>query len=349
MTSQKQSASTPSFASTMLPSAEVIEFRPAKRIARPPRGFTKVSVSKMHCSKGEQEALFWDSSCRGFGIRALKSGRRTWIYQYRDEHKRTRRIALGDVSAVGLDAARQAARQHAASVTQGANPSVERKGKKSAPSVLKVVESYLSDAKTRQRPRSYQETERQLLKHAAPLHYDRAEAVRRSDIATLLDTVSKTSGRFAANRLRAALSALWAWGMRAGLIQSDSNPVTFTPRHPERARERTLKDDELRAIWAATDGGGDYARIVRLCILTGCRRGEIGGLRWDEVLPDRLVIGAARMKAGSSHEVPLIPAIAAALPDRPESAESSVFVVGPVSLGGAKVSQCSMLSWPNPA
>jgi integrase len=277
MTSQKRSASTPSFASTVLPSAEVIKFRPVKRIAHQARGFTKVSISKMHCSKGEQEALFWDPSCRGFGMRALKSGRRTWIYQYRDEHKRTRRIALGDVSAVGLDAARQAARQHAASVTQGANPSVERKGKKNAPSVLKVIESYLPHAKTRQRARSYQETERQLLKHAAPLHHDRAETVRRSDIATLLDGVSKNSGRFAANRLRAALSALWSWGMRAGHIQSDTNPVTFTLRHPERARDRTLSDNELRAIWTATSGDGDYARIVRLCILTGCRREEIGG------------------------------------------------------------------------
>jgi integrase len=277
MTSQKRSASTPSFASTVLPSAEVIKFRPVKRIAHQARGFTKVSISKMHCSKGEQEALFWDPSCRGFGMRALKSGRRTWIYQYRDEHKRTRRIALGDVSAVGLDAARQAARQHAASVTQGANPSVERKGKKNAPSVLKVIESYLPHAKTRQRARSYQETERQLLKHAAPLHHDRAETVRRSDIATLLDGVSKNSGRFAANRLRAALSALWSWGMRAGHIQSDTNPVTFTLRHPERARDRTLSDNELRAIWTATSGDGDYARIVRLCILTGCRREEVGG------------------------------------------------------------------------
>ena len=325
MTSQKQSASTPSFASTTLPSAEVIEFRAARRTAQQPRGFTKISVSKMHCPKGKQEALFWDASCRGFGLRALGSGRRTWIYQYRDEHKRTRRIALGDVSAVGLEAARQAARQHAASVTQGANPSVERKGKKNAPSVLKVIESYLPHAKTRQRARSYQETERQLLKHATPLHHDRAEIVRRSDIATLLDGVSKNSGRFAANRLRAALSALWSWGMRAGLIVSDVNPVTFTFRHPEKARDRTLSDGELKAIWAATDADGDYMRIVRLCLFTGCRRDEIGGLRWDEVLDDRLSIGSNRMKGGTVHDVPLLPAIAAALPERPENSNGNVF------------------------
>jgi integrase len=102
-------------------------------------------------------------------------------------------------------------------------------------------------------------------------------------------------------------------------------PVAFTVRHVEKARTRTLGDDELRAIWSATEGEGDYARIVRLCMLTGCRRGEIGGLQWAEVLADRLVIGAERMKAGSEHEVPLLPAIATALPIKPESATGSVF------------------------
>jgi integrase len=325
MTSQKQSASTPYFASTVLPSAEIITLPKARQGTPPSRTFTRQIVGKMHCPKGKTEVLFWDASCRGFGLRALSSGRRTWIYQYRDEHKRTRRIALGDVSAVGLDAARQAARQHAASVTRGANPSVERKGKKSAQTVLDIIEQYLKQTKSRQRARSYKETERHLLKHAAPLHHDRAEAVRRSEIAKLLERVSGTSGPFAANRLRAALSALWSWGMRAGLIESDSNPVAFTLRHTEKARERTLTDEELKAIWAATDGDGDYARIVRLCILTGCRREEIGGLRWDEVLADRLQIGADRMKAGAAHEVPLLPEMVPLLPYRPDSPIDSVF------------------------
>jgi integrase len=325
MISQKQSASTPSFASTMLPSGNVIVLPTAKRVA-PPRGtFTKTAIAKMRCPPGKAEQLFWDRSCGGFGLRALASGRRTWIYQYRDEHMRTRRIALGDVSAVTLDAARLAARQHAASVTQGANPSAERNAKKSAASVLNVIKAYLRHAKTSQRARSYKETERHLLKHAVSLHHDRAEAIRRSDIASLLERVSNRSGPFAANRLRAALSALWSWGMRAGLIESDSNPVTFTLRHSEKARERRLSDDELRAIWITAQGSGDFARIVRLCILTGCRREEIGGFCWDEVLSDRLLISADRMKAGSTHEVPLLPEIAAALPERHEGAKGSIF------------------------
>jgi len=243
-------------------------------------------------------------------------------------------MALGNVSAVSLEAARQKARQHAASVTQGANPSADRKAKQSIPSVLSVIEPYLRHANTRQRPRSYEETERHLRKHAASLHHDRAAAVHRADIAALLDRVSETSGPIAANRLRAALSALWSWGMRAGLIECDSNPVTFTLRHPEMTRERTLSDDEIQAIWEATDGDGDYARIVHLCILTGCRRDEIGGLLWEEVQAERLLIGAGRMKGATAHEVPLLPAITDAFPDRPDDGKGSVFGRGGTGFSG---------------
>jgi len=315
MSHHEQSVAAPALASTVLPSAEVIHLP----TARPSSGsFTRASINKMHCPPGKFEALFWDTACRGFGIRALTSGRRSWIYQYRDEHRRTRRIAIGDVSAVNLDTARAVARQHAANVTQGANPSVQRKAKRSAITVLDVIEAYLRDAKTRRRPRSYKETERYLRRHAAPLHHERAETLRRQDIAKLLDRVAATSGPVAANRLRAALSALWTWGLRTGLIEADSNPVSFTLKQVEKPRERTLTDEELKAIWKATDGGGEYDRIVRLCLLTGCRREEIGGLRWDEVHDDQLKIGTERMKGGVAHEVPLLPAIVETLPVRRE-------------------------------
>ena len=321
----QRSASTLDSASTPLPNSNVITLPMAKPTRTLPRPFTKASVSKMYCPPGKSEEWFWDASCRGFGLRALPSGHRTWIYQYRNEHKRTRRMALGDVSAVSLEAARRAARQQAAKVTQGADPSAERKQRQAAASVLSLIEAYLRYAQARQRPRSFVETQRHLRKHAAPLHHERAEAVRRGDISALLDRVSKKSGASAANRCRAALSSTWSWGLRTGQIESDNNPVAFTVRNPEKPRTRTLTDDELRAIWSVTDGEGDYARIVRLCILTGCRREEIGGLQWDEVLPDRLLIGAERMKAGSEHEVPLLPAIAIALPTKPEAATGKVF------------------------
>jgi integrase len=279
----------------------------------------------MRCPAEKTDVIFWDASCRGFGIRALSSGRRSWIFQYRDEHQRTRRIALGDVSAVSLEAARAAARHHAATVTQGGNPSLQRKVTRRAASVLDIAEAYLQYAKTRQRLRSYKETERHLLRHAASLHQERVEAVQRRDVAALLDRVNEESGPIAANRVRAALSALWTWGLRTGRIDADSNPVGFTIRQPEKSRERILSDSEIDAIWKATGVASDYSRIVRLCLLTGCRRDEIGHLRWDEIEDDHLLIGAKRMKGGATHEIPMLPMIAAALPSRPKVPQDFLF------------------------
>jgi integrase len=180
-------------------------------------------------------------------------------------------------------------------------------------------------AKAHQRPRTYKETERHLRHHAAPLHHERMEAVQRRDIAALLERVKEGSGPIAANRLRAALSALWTWGLRTGRVDADTNPVSFTFRQPEKPRERTLTDAEITAIWNATDGDGDYSTIVRLCLLTGCRRDEIGGLRWDEIDQDRLVVGAKRMKGCIAHEISILPMIAAALPSKPDASKDCVF------------------------
>ena len=319
MSHHEPSASALSSASILLPQADLL---PATKRAGT---FTKATVRKMLCSAGQQERLFWDSSLRGFGIRALRTGRRSWIYQYRDEHARTRRMVLGDVSAVSLEAAREAARQKAASVAQGANPSAERKRKRTAGTVIEVVEGYLAYAKARQRARSFRETERHLRIHAAPLHHDRVESVRRSDIAALLARIVENSGPIAANRLRAALSALWTWGLRTGLIDADINPVAFTARQLERARDRTLSGAELKAIWHSTGDGKDYSRIVRLCLLTGCRREEIGGLWWDEIQDHRIVFGSDRMKGNLSHEIALLPMIASILPNRPDDPSGCVF------------------------
>jgi integrase len=210
-------------------------------------------------------------------------------------------------------------------VTQGGNPSVQRRSKRRAASVLDIVDAYLSNAKSRQRSRSYQETERHLRRHAVPLHHERVEAVERRDITALLERIKKQSGPITANRVRAALSACWTWGLRTGRIASDSNPVSFTVREPEKSRDRTLTDAEIKAVWNGADGQDDYSRIVRLCLLTGCRREEIGGLRGDEVQADRLVIGATRMKGGIVHEVAILPMAAAALPSKPTPTLDYVF------------------------
>src|SRR5690606_26001396 len=105
----------------------------------------------------------------------------------------------------------------------------------------------------------------------------------RGDISRLLEGVRDTSGPIASNRLRSSLSSLWVWGLRSGRIDGES-PVAYTQKlGQESERDRVLTDDELRLIWKCTSGGSDYGLIVRLLLLTGVRRSEVGGMCCSEV------------------------------------------------------------------
>lgn len=87
------------------------------------------------------------------------------------------------------------------------------------------------------------------------------------------------------------------------------NPFAELPPLPDvrsTARERVLSDAELRAIWLAA-GDDRSGRIVRMLILTGQRREEVAGLRWDELVNDLTTwtLPGARAKNGRAHVVPL--------------------------------------------
>ena len=85
-----------------------------------------------------------------------------------------------------------------------------------------------------------------------------------------------------------------------------SNPVLFTNKRRETARDRVLMDAELRTIWRAL-GTGQYETIIKLLMLTGQRVNEIAGLHWSEIDFDRdlITLPASRTKNGRAHEIPI--------------------------------------------
>ncbi len=68
-----------------------------------------------------------------------------------------------------------------------------------------------------------------------------------------------------------------------------------------------LGHDELTAIWRATGSDADHDKIVRLLLLTGQRREEIGGLQWSEVNFDKrqIELPKTRTKNKRAHVIPL--------------------------------------------
>ena len=114
-------------------------------------------------------------------------------------------------------------------------------------------------------------------------------------------------------------------GHAGGVTQS--NPTLNTNKREEHPRDRVLTADEIRHIWAAADDTGTYGTVIKLLILTGQRREEIGGLQWSEVDFARGVIslGRERTKNNRAHEIPISATVLSLLSERPRDHE---FVIG---------------------
>jgi integrase len=262
---------------------------------------------------GKADAIFFDETLPGFGYRLrLSAGGkvlRSWVVQYRRAGT-SRRLLLGPAEVLGAEQARGMAKRALGRVANGEDPQgdkVERRGKDKL-SLRGVVEEYLSAKEARVRARTFREVRRYLTgPYFKPLHGMPVDKVTRRDIASRLVAVERERGSITAARARAALSAFYVWAMTMGIVEA--NPVIGVVKPQDaKERERVLSDDELAAIWRACEDD-DYGRIIRLLILTGCRRQEGGGIVWSEIDPDKSTwtIPGSRTKNGRAHTLPLMP------------------------------------------
>jgi integrase len=264
------------------------------------------TVAKLKLEGGKSERIDFDYDLPRFGVRLREGGKRTWIIQYRLGSKQ-RRMTIGDLASLDADDARKTARTALAKVDLGNDPQSEKNEKRARASETlgKLAEEYLAARKAGMRPRSYEEVERHLTKHWAPLSEFAAHQIDKRQIASRLADIHKESGPVAANRARASLSAMFRWAMGRGFVEA--NPVIGTEKPgKEQSRDRVLSNAELADIWNACRDD-DYGRIVCLLMLTGQRRDEVGGIADDELdLAGRLwTLPGERTKNGRAHEVPL--------------------------------------------
>jgi integrase len=165
-----------------------------------------------------------------------------------------------------------------------------------------------------------------------PLHHLPIDEITTEQIQTRIDLVAGQSGNSAAVDCCTAMRVFFGWANKTGKFpDGHHNPmdnVQAPAKNP--SRKRVLTDDEIRLIWKTCDtweaqaiqehqfkqatgkmphlgalNDPDAPRAVKLVFLTGCRRQEIGGLRWPEVEPlddAELVIPGSRRKSRKSKE-----------------------------------------------
>ena len=264
-------------------------------------------VASLELPPGKRELIVFDESMPGFGVRLREGGKRTWILQYR-VGKKQRRKTLGAVTkAMNTAKARAAADKDLARVKLGGDPQAQKveQRARAVETFDAVAARFLKRQHARLKPRSYEQISTHLTKHWAPLKGLPVHEITLRNVAAQLGKIAEERGPFAANRARTTLSSFFGWAMSEGLVET--NPVFGTNRPAdENHRDRVLDDAELVVIWNACRDD-DHGRIVKLLLLTGARRDEVGGLPKAEIdLPGRKWnIEATRTKNKRPHELPL--------------------------------------------
>jgi integrase len=146
----------------------------------------------------------------------------------------------------------------------------------------------------------------------------------------VLDGIVARGAPVGANRAFAQLRKMFRWAVSRGIIERSPCDGIDRPS-AEKSRDRVLVADELRLVWrAAADLGFPFGPIVKLLVLTGQRRSEVGGMEWRELDLERGVwtIPASRSKNKRQHILPLSPQALAIIKAVPRFAGSK-FVFSP--------------------
>jgi integrase len=254
--------------------------------------------------------LVWDAN--GLGVRVGTSGKKSFVYTYREGPK-IRWMTLGNYPAISLADAREKHGRALAARDKGLSPAdaelEEKRQAREAPTVAQLADYYIEHYAKRQK-KSWQEDERQLRKDVIPrLGHIKAQSVRRRDIVELVEGIADRGAPVTANRTLAVISRMFNFAVEREILEA--TPAAGIKRvHKEQGRQRVLSEAEIRKFWdnlPNTQMTESVRLALQLMLVTAQRRGEVTEATWDEFdfSAGWWTIAAARAKNGLAHRVPL--------------------------------------------
>jgi integrase len=242
-----------------------------------------------------------DSELPGFAVQVSAAGHRAFVLRYR-LHGRQHQMAVGAYPTWTTTAARRRAKELRRLVDQGIDPLADQ-----APvdTVAKVIAEFIARDQ-RPRNRHWQEVERILKRELAPWLDRPIQDITRRDVIERVDSIADRAP-VRANRVLAWTRRLFGWALERDIIEASPVAGVKAPTR-EVARDRVLEPAELAAVWRASEAlGWPFGSIIQLLALTGARKGEVVGMRWQDVDLERRIwiVPKELNKACRRHEVPL--------------------------------------------
>jgi integrase len=307
--------------------------------------------------------IVWDADFKKFGLQIMASGFRRFVVQYRTieatgARGRTQRQALGgSIDIAGRDQARAEAQSilgrlsGAKATRQGYDPLADRRAedtrkraaimaKSDTLTVRMLLNAYMRSKPFREQ-RRHENVAAGIQKQIMPRLGDKAALIgdktvlTRHDITACVDDIAEKVGPGAAiaafSRLRAALN-WYASAKQTEIVDLPGDnaafvvPIVKGMAPPKgKPRERTLSDDEIRKLWGAANGVGQFGRLVKFLLLTALRRDEARLMPKAELSDNQVEIPAERYKTGKTFVAPLSPQAKAILGEIPAHEWDLVF------------------------
>lgn len=287
--------------------------------------------------EGRDYQIF-DADIRGFAVCIYRGGGRAFTFDYRHAG-RQRRMTFARWPEWSVTAARERAKELRREVDAGGDPLADRDQTREAPRVADLIDRYIAEHVVRLAPLNAADQKSMLPKLVAP-HWGHklVSEITKADVEKLLAKIAEGRARphkakpnsrarklqgskptpVRANRvgeiLRKMFNLAIEWGMRT------DNPANGFYRRIENPRERFLSKDEIDRLAKALDAAEDQraAGIIRLCMLTGARVGEVRQGRFEQFDLEYCLWSkpAATTKQRRIHRVPISEDVAAIVRQR---------------------------------
>jgi len=266
---------------------------------------TAAFVREARAEPGKERTVYWDAALPSFGLAVTERGAKSYVIQYRSGRV-SRRYTINSV--LGLEDARREARAVLGQVARGHDPVLERrKASEADKNTLRAVcERYLVREGGKLRTTAKRQANLERLVYPV-LGGRQIDDIKRSDINALLDDIEDQRGAAMADQILATLRRICNWHA----IRDDQFRTPFVRgmarrKSEERERDRTLNDDELRAVWKTAEVfPGPWGQFIRFALLTACRRTEASAMTWSEISGDEWTIPKERYKTGTEVTLPL--------------------------------------------
>ena len=275
---------------------------------------TKITMTRarVFTSADGREAVLWDITTPGLGLRAQPSGHKSWIVHRRCNGSVVRRT-LGPLEALTVEDARHAARKVIAEAEAG-------DAVVTVPTVRAFARTFLADCAERWKPATRENYAGTVRRWLLPAFGNRpVDAIAAKDVRAWRDGLVATHPG-SANWALAAMSSLMKHAETLGLRPEDSNPCQGLRRRKTGFEAHYLTDHEFAALGRALDDAEAERPVavaaLRFLLYTGARKSEALRLRWEDVHGDRAVLSDSKTGPRTIWLASPARAVLAALPRR---------------------------------